>query len=93
MEDKDPNKPIVQDFWINSGYRITKSRMEDDKLDRSLEANYTDFTEAGGKLIPTRIFVSITSSKPVTIKVEYSKITVDEPVSLPFSVPEKYEKR
>ena len=93
MEDKDPNKPVVQDFWINSGYRIVKSRMADDKLDRSLEATYTDFTEAGSKLIPNKIMVTIASSHPATIKVEYSKITVDEPVSIPFSVPEKYERK
>ncbi len=93
MEDKDPNKPIVQDFWINSDYRITKSRMEDDKLNRSLEAVYSNFTEAGSKLIPNKIFVKITSLNPVAIKVEYSKITANELTTLPFSVPEKYERK
>ncbi len=93
MEDKDPNKPIVQDFWINSSYRITKSRMEDDKLNRSLEAIYSDFTEAGSNLVPNKIFVTIATSHPTSIKVEYSKITINEPVSIPFTVPEKYERR
>jgi hypothetical protein len=93
MEDKDPNKPIVQDFWINTEYRIMKSRMEDDKLDRSLEAVYSNFIKAGSKLIPSRIFVSVNSSRPSTINIEYSKITVDEQVSIPFSVPEKYERK
>jgi hypothetical protein len=93
MEDKDPNKPIVQDFWIDSDYRIAKSRMQDDKLNRSLEAVYTDFTTAGSKLIPNKIFVTIAATNPSTIKVEYTKVTVDEPVTIPFSVPEKYERR
>jgi hypothetical protein len=93
MEDKDPNKPIVQDFWINSEYRIMKSRMEDDKLNRSLEAVYSNFIKAGSKLIPSKIFVSVNSSRPSTINIEYSKITVDEPVTIPFSVPEKYERK
>ncbi len=93
MEDKDPNKPIVQDFWIDSDYRIAKSRMQDDKLNRSLEAVYSDFTLAGSKLIPNKIFVTVASSKPSTISVEYSKITVDEPVTIPFTVPEKYERK
>ncbi len=93
LEDKDPNKPIIQDFWINSNYKITKSRMEDDKLNRSLEAVYSDFTEAGSKLIPNKIFVNIISSNPASINVEYSKITVDEPTTLPFTVPEKYTRK
>ena len=93
MEDKDPNKPIIQDFWINSNYRITKSRMEDDKLNRSLEAAYSDFSEAGPKLIPGKIEVTVSATNPATIKVEYSRITVDEPTTLSFSVPEKYDRK
>lgn len=93
MEDKDPNKPIIQDFWINSNYRISKSRIEDDKLNRSLQAMYSDFTEAGSNLIPNKIFVTVLASHPSTIKVEYSKVTVNEPVTLPFTIPEKYEKK
>ncbi len=93
LEDKDPNKPIVQDFWINTDYRISKSRMEDDRQNRSLEAAYATFTDAGSKLIPNKISVSISSQNPVRITVEYSKITVNEPFTLPFSVPEKYERK
>jgi len=93
MEDKDPNKPVIQDFWVSSAYRITRSRMEDDKLNRSLEATYSNFTEAGNKLMPGNILVTLTASKPVTIKVEYSKITAGEPVSIPFSVPDRYERK
>jgi hypothetical protein len=93
MEDKDPNKPIVQDFWINSNYRITKSRMQDDKLNRSLEAVYSDFTEVGATSFPNKIVVSITSLRPSMIQVEYSKITIDEPLTFPFSIPEKYERK
>jgi hypothetical protein len=94
MEDKDPNKPVVQDFWINGSYRIMKSKIQDDKLNRSMEAAYSDFTEADNKkLIAYKILVSIVSAKPSTIKVEYSKITVDLPEALPFSIPEKYERK
>ncbi len=93
MEDKDPNKPVVQDFWINSEYRIAKSRMQDDKLERSLEATYSDFTLAGTKLIPNKIYVTVSSADSSKITVEYEKITVDEPVSIPFSIPEKYDRK
>ncbi len=93
LEDKDPNKPVIQDFWINGNYRIMKSRIQDDKLNRSLEATYSNFTETTSGLIPNKILVTVVSSKPSTILVEYSKITVDAPSTLPFSVPEKYERK
>lgn len=93
LEDKDPNKPIIQDFWINGNYRIMKSRMQDDLLGRSLETTYSDFTETSSKLIPNKILVSIISARPSSIKIEYSKITVDEPTTLPFTVSEKYERK
>lgn len=93
MEDKDPNKPVIQDFWINGNYRIMKSKMQDDKLNRSLEAAYSDFTEVSSGLIPTRILVTITASKPSSILVEYSKVVAEIPETLPFSVPDKYERK
>ena len=93
MEDKDPNKPVIQDFWINGDYRIMKSRIEDDKLDRSLEATYSEFTSESAKLIPNRILVKMIGTKSTTIKIDYSKITVDVPATLPFTVSDKYERK
>ena len=31
QEEKDPTKPIIQDFWIDGNYRIAKSKITDDK--------------------------------------------------------------
>jgi hypothetical protein len=92
-EDKDPDKPLVQDFWIDGNYRIAKSRITDQKLDRSMEASYKNFSDFSGQLLPQNIVVTISSSSPIIIKVEYTKINTGEELTMPFSVPDKYERK
>jgi hypothetical protein len=90
-EEKDPNKPLVQDFWINGNFRIAKSRITDQKKDRWLEATYSNFTEVNGYLFPNNIVVTIASATPTIIRVEYNKAVNEETLQMPFSVPEKYQ--
>ena len=91
MEEKDPAKPVVQDFWINGNFRIAKSRITDDKRDRWVEASYKDFIDVNGFLFPTSCVVTISSSSPTIMKVEYSRAQSADSLLMPFSVPEKYE--
>src|SRR5205807_1973591 len=93
MEDKDPNAPIVQDFWIDSNYKINKSKISDDKLDRTLEADYGSYFELNKKLFPHSIFVSVTSSSPLKIKVDFKKVASEDSLSMPFTIPDKYERK
>lgn len=93
LEENDPAKPVVQDFWIDGNFRIAKSKITDDKLDRWVMASYMNFTEVGGKLFPNDLVVSISSSSPTIIKIVYNKLTVDEEFTMPFTVPEKYERK
>jgi hypothetical protein len=90
-EEKDPTKPIIQDFWIDDHYRINRSKITDDRLNRTLQAEYSDFIEVDQKRFPHNIFVTVQSAAPLKIKVHYTKVQTGEPQSLPFSVPEKYE--
>jgi hypothetical protein len=93
MEDKDPNKPIVQDFWIDSNYKINRAKITDDKLDRTLEAGYAHYFEVNKKLFPQQINVNVTAASPIKIDVKFSKVSTDEALTLPFSVPDKYERK
>jgi len=99
MEDKDVNKPVIQDFWIDGNYKIRKSKITDDKLNRTLEADYNNFFElnpdstgSNKKLFPQNIEVTVAASAPLKIKVQYNKVT-EEPTTLPFTVPEKYDRK
>jgi hypothetical protein len=90
-EEKDPSKPLVQDFWIDGNYRIAKSRITDDKKDRWVEASYKDFTDVNGYLFPNSIVVTIASTSPTIIKVNYKKAASADSLQMPFSIPDKYE--
>ncbi|MCC7232520.1 MAG: DUF4292 domain-containing protein [Bacteroidia bacterium] len=93
LEEKDPAKPITQDFWIDGNYRINRSRITDDKLNRWVEATYRNFIPVAGNLYPTQLIVTISSSSPVIIKVSYSKVVSGEEISFPFTIPEKYQRK
>jgi hypothetical protein len=91
LEEKDPTKPVVQDFWIDGNYRIAKSRITDEHLDRWVEASYKNFIDVNGSLFPLNFVITLASITPTIIKVEYSKVTKVEELQMPFTVPEKYQ--
>ncbi|MBL0258468.1 MAG: DUF4292 domain-containing protein [Bacteroidetes bacterium] len=93
QEEKDPTKPIIQDFWIDGNYRIAKSKITDDKKDRWIEATYKNFMDVNSELFPGNLVVTISSASPIIIKLEYTKVTANEEFTMPFSVPEKYERK
>jgi hypothetical protein len=90
-EEKDPNKPIIQDFWIDGHYKINRSQITDDRHDRTLEAEYNDFIDVDSQHFPQNILVTVKAQSPLRIKVRYNKVTSGEPQTIPFTVPEKYE--
>jgi len=94
LEEKDPSKPVIQDFWIDGNFRIARSKITDDRLDRWVEASYKNFTEVGERLFPNNLVVTISSSSsPTIIKIAYNKLTEGESFTMPFTVPEKYERK
>lgn len=91
LEEKDPTKPVVQDFWIDGNYRIARSRITDEKLDRWVETNYKNFTDVNGYLFPLNLVITLASNTPTIMKIEYTKVSTMEELSMPFTVPEKYQ--
>jgi hypothetical protein len=91
LEEKDPTKPVVQDFWIDGNYRIAKSKITDTKLDRFVEATYKDFTQVGNYLFPMKLIVTVASVSPTIMKIDYTKVSSGDTLQMPFTIPEKYE--
>ena len=58
-----------------------------------MEATYSDFIPVNNNRFPQNIVVTFFSSTPVIMKVGYAKVTCEETLSMPFSIPEKYERR
>ncbi len=92
LEDKDPNKPIVQDFYIDpSNYRILSMNVEDARINKTLQTNYSDFhfTEKG--LVPLKSETKITADKNISLKIEYTKFNIGEIGEMPFRIPSGFE--
>ena len=80
--------------WIaDSSSRNEDIKITDDKLERTLEANYTHYFELNNKLFPQHILVNVVATSSLKINIQYTKVTTDEASSMPFSIPEKYEKK
>lgn len=92
LEDKDPNKPIIQDFYVNpSSYKVDQLQITDDKLNKTLTTDYTSFeaTEAG--MFAMLLNTQVSADKKLSITIQYNKVTVNLPVEMPFNIPQSYE--
>jgi hypothetical protein len=93
LEEKDPNKPVIQDVYVTDGnYRILRMAVEDQKIEKTLVTSYDDFRETPGGVFPFKSHTLITADKNFEIKIEYGKLTVGEPQEFPFTIPASYER-
>lgn len=92
LEDKDPNKPVIQDVWLSDeNYRITRISIEDERVQKSLLTEYSDFRNTATGLFPFKSVTSIKAEKNILLTIEYNKIVVDEQQEFPFTVPPSYK--
>jgi len=93
LEEKDLNKPVIQDVYINSGYyRIIKMSVEDQKIGKTLLTDYDDFRITDAGQFPFKSTTKITADKDFEIQIEYGKLTVGQEQEFPFTVPSNYER-
>ena len=93
LEDKDPNKPIVQDFYIDPlTYRILTMRVEDNKLNKTINTEYSNFSQTTSGLIPLNATTKISADKNISIKIEYTRFNIDEKEEMPFRIPANFER-
>jgi hypothetical protein len=91
LEDKDPNKPVVQDFYVSDdNYRITKLSIEDNRVSKTLVTDYSDFRQTDAGAFPFKSTTVIKAEKDITVDIEYTKITVGDSLEFTFTVPAKY---
>ena len=93
LEEKDLNKPVIQDVYINSGYyRIIKMSVEDQKIGKTLLTEYDDFRITDAGQFPFKSKTKITAEKDFEIQIEYGKLNVGQEQEFPFTVPSNYER-
>lgn len=93
LEDRDFNKPIVQDLWVNdSTYRVTRLNVEDQRRNKTLLTDYSDHRQTDGGLFPFKSKTVIQADKILKVDIEYSKINLNNEIEFPFNIPAGYEK-
>ncbi len=85
---------LLQSLWIDpETFKITKTAVHDLKTNHSLVAEYGNFEILENQKVPHIANFSSESKKNMKVKLEYSKVVFNLPQSVPFNIPENYERK
>ena len=88
-------KVLVQQIWLDPDhFRIRRVDLKEngESIDNNLQVFYDDYVEIDGQLVPSKIYIDINSQKKIHIDLDFGKTELNQEVSFPFSIPEKYDK-
>jgi hypothetical protein len=85
---------LLQNIWLDpESFKIKKIDVKEYLKDnRKLSATYGDFQGLESQLYPAAVRFDIMAEDLIKIKIKYSKVTLDEPMKFPFSIPENYKR-
>ncbi len=90
------NDPIIllQNIWLNPElFKITRTDVKEYMKDnRKLQASYGDFIQLDSQRYPSSVQFEIMAEDVVKMKVSYTKVTLGEALSFPFTIPESYQR-
>ena len=92
---EDSLKILMQDIWLDAeNFKIAKVHIKELKGDRSLIAEYKDYSLIDSLRIPSKIKYEIKNEKDkIDVNIEYVKIAVICPLEFPFNVNSKYQNK
>lgn len=83
----------IQSIWLEPlHFKIVKVLLrEADKDPRKFTATYSGMENVNEQLMPASlVFEAETAEKKVAIRVNYSKISIDQEITIPFRIPNNY---
>lgn len=89
----DLEKVFIQDMWLDPvNYKIIKQQIKElSKENSRLTIDYSDFRlMETQKLFPGKILVIVEAESKLQIQLEYTKIALDQEVTIPFTIPENF---
>lgn len=88
----DMDKVLAQDIWIAPGtFKIVRQQIKElSKQNSKVTIDYSNFEALGNQLFPNLVTVVVETEQKMSISVKYEKVTLDEEVSIPFTIPESY---
>tara|TARA_R110000868_G_scaffold42063_11_gene142814 strand:- start:1031 stop:1852 length:822 start_codon:yes stop_codon:yes gene_type:complete len=82
----------VFSIWLEPiNFKISKLLFSDLSANRFVQGKYSNFTSINDQSLAQNLDFNFQSEKPVKIKMDYSKIDLNESINFPFNVPSKYE--
>jgi hypothetical protein len=82
---------LVYLMICNDQHNLIQSNLKDEKKSQALTINYGQYQNVGGQDIPQAASIqSNATNKSINIDLNYTQITLNEPVDFPFSVPKRY---
>ncbi len=91
--ENDKLKILVQNILIDPiTFKINEITVKEVKANNKLKANYSNYENINGQLFPSVLNVLISAEKDIKINIEFSRITIDEPLNFPFRIPGSYVK-
>jgi hypothetical protein len=88
----DNTRILLQTLWLNpETFKITEIRLKElTRNSKKLTAVYSGFQNIENQQFPTKVDYSIEADVPIKVTVRHSRMTLNQPASMPFNVPEKY---
>lgn len=85
---------IKQDIFIDPDiFVIRKVVFQDIDSGRIFSIVYSDFEALGEKWFPGVIRISISGGKPMELRIELSRVTIDDKEDFGFSIPSRYKRQ
>lgn len=82
----------VVSLWLNpTTYKIEEMLISDLTASRFVRAQFLEHQLFDEELIPTQLTYYLNESKQNKVSIEYSKVTLNQPISFSFNIPSKYE--
>jgi hypothetical protein len=83
---------LTQEIWYSPSHnKIIRMEMQDYRPVRKFLVLYPSFTTEQEIKVPERMLIQAQAEKQVAINLAFSRITVNQELNLPFSIPKNYE--
>jgi len=83
---------LTQELWYSAvSQKIIRMEMQDYRPVRKFSVDYPSFTKVEEFTFPESMHIQAQAEKQVQIDLSYSRISVNEVLNLPFSIPKNYE--
>ncbi len=83
---------LTQEIWFSPlKQKIVRMEMQDYRPIRKFTVDYPEFELVEEYRLPKKLSVLAQADKHVKIELEYSRMTVNKELNLPFNIPDNYE--